>query len=30
MVTRADELTDVLREAAEAAGAPAQSMATMR
>jgi len=30
MVTRADELTDVLREAAETAVAPAQSMATMR
>jgi pimeloyl-ACP methyl ester carboxylesterase len=30
MVTRPDELTDVLREAAEAAVEPAQSMATMR
>jgi pimeloyl-ACP methyl ester carboxylesterase len=30
MVTRPDELTDVLREAAEAAVAPPQSMATMR
>jgi pimeloyl-ACP methyl ester carboxylesterase len=30
MVTRADELSDVLRDAAEAAVAPAQSMATMR
>ena len=30
MVTRPDELTDVLRDAAEAAVAEPQSMATMR